>query len=349
MVKNSNPEEENTQSSSSGNWKEKFVFAKDSKMKKVFEDLKVIAASNALTVFVHGETGTGKELIAHEIHNFSNRIEQSFVEINITALPPELLESELFGHEAGAFTGAKEVKKGLFEVADKGTLFLDEIGDMDLSMQAKILRALQERKIRRVGGTKQIPVDIRLITATNKDLVKEVQNGSFRRDLFYRLNVVSLYLPPLRERGSDIEVLALHFIQHFNKQFGRHVSRISSEALDILLTYSWPGNIRELRNMLEHTLLLECKGETLGARDLKFSTTAHYGEHGDNLVEVLQEKPEEKQINTESLAVEVPLWEVEKAHIRKILKFTQGNKNKAAKILQIDRTTLYNKLRKYDL
>ncbi|MCH1429300.1 MAG: sigma-54 dependent transcriptional regulator [Chlamydiales bacterium] len=329
--------------------KHSLVFAKGSKMEKVFEDLKVIAKSNALTVFIHGETGTGKEVIAREIHNFSKRVKNPFVEINVTALPPELLESELFGHEAGAFTGAKEVKKGLFEVADKGTLFLDEIGDMDLSMQAKILRALQERKIRRVGGTKQIPVDIRLITATNKNLVKEVQAGYFRRDLFYRLNVVSLYLPPLRERGKDLEALAHHFIKHFNKQFGRHVKKISPEALETLRGYSWPGNIRELKNMLEHTLLLECNGEELGAQDLKFSTTAHYGEYGDNLSKVLQDDKLKVVKAQENPQEPKAMWEVEKEHIKKVLSFTKNNKNKAAKILQIDRTTLYNKMRKYEI
>lgn len=329
-------------------WDEKFVLGNSPNMRKVYEDVEVIAQSNALTVFIHGETGTGKELVAHQIHNLSHRAAFPFVEINTTALPPELLESELFGHEAGAFTGAKSMKKGLFEAADGGTLFLDEIGDMDLTMQAKILRALQERKIRRVGGTQHIDVNIRLITATNKDLAHEVQKGLFRRDLFYRLNVVSIYLPPLRDRGKDIEVLASHFIDQYNRAFSRNVSHISPEASELLLKYSWPGNVRELKNMMEHTLLLECDGDTLEARHLKFSKTAHYGANKENLSQVLSEEQKLQEINF-IIGKEIPLWQVEKEHIRLVLELVQGNKNRAAKILQIDRTTLYNKIKKYHL
>lgn len=310
-------------------------------MEKIYDDLKSIAKSNSTTVFICGETGTGKEIIAQRIHQLSGRGNRPFVEVNATALTAELLESELFGHEAGSFTGAAKMKKGLFEVADQGTLFLDEIGDMDLSMQAKILRALQERKIRRVGGTAFIDVDIRLITATNKDLQEAVKKGEFREDLYYRLNVVPIALPPLRERSDDIESLARHFVGVFNKEFGRKVGEISPEALELLRDYSWPGNVRELRNVVERTMLLECREEVLRKEHLRFLR----GENSSCFMNFPKSSSKVSSRIGNNLALEV----IEREHIEGVLIANKGRKNQSAQILGIDRTTLYNKLRKYDI
>lgn len=318
-----------------GDWKERCVVGSDIKMKKIYDNLGVIAKSNASTVFIAGETGTGKELIAHRIHALSNRSSGPFVEINVTALTAELLESELFGHEMGAFTGAVDSKKGLFEVANGGTLFLDEIGDMDLAMQAKILRALQERKIRRVGGTKHIEVDIRLITATNKNLEDAVRSGKFREDLYFRLNVVPIFLPPLRDRPDDMEALVNFFIESFNREFGRSVEGFNEAAIEYLKSYSWPGNIRELRNIIERTILLECDGPILRRRHIKLTNLdAEIYDHGE---------PDQK------IGQDIPLALIEKEHIEGVLRSNRGNKNKTAQILGIDRTTLYNKIKKYEI
>ncbi len=321
-----------------GGWDEKYVIGPNSRLAKIFKEIDAVGRSPSTTVLILGETGTGKEVIANRIHNQSNRSDKPFVPVNATALSPELLESELFGHEAGAFTGATGTKKGLFEVADGGTLFLDEIGDMEVGLQAKILRVLQEKTIRRVGGTDHIDVDIRLIAATNKDLEQAVRDGDFREDLYYRLNVVPLNLPPLRARTDDIESLALHFIEYFNGEFNRNVTKIDPAALSALKKYSWPGNIRELRNLLERTMLLEVEGEALLLQHIKLGGNA------------LRRGNEAK---TKGAALDIgdtiPLETVERQHIEGVLEATNGNKNQAAQILGIDRTTLYNKLKKYDL
>lgn len=242
----------------------------NSGMKELLKQVDRAAKSPATTVLVYGETGTGKELVARRLHAMSARAAKPFVEINAAALSRELLESELFGHEAGAFTGATKTKKGLFEAGHGGTLFLDEIGDMELSIQAKLLRALQERKVRRVGALDHIDVDVRFIAATNKDLSLEVKEGRFREDLFYRLNVVTLKIPPLRERLDDLDVLVEHWMQKLSLELGLEKKRVDPRALDRLKEHPWPGNIRELRNCLERVLLLECSGDRIGAEHLGF-------------------------------------------------------------------------------
>ncbi|MFT4551664.1 MAG: DNA-binding NtrC family response regulator [Chlamydiales bacterium] len=320
----------------------KYVFGPNKAMAKIYESLDIIAKSASTTVFIYGETGTGKEIIAQRIHELSERRKKPFVEVNATALTAELLESELFGHEAGSFTGATQTKKGLFEFASGGTLFLDEIGDMDLTMQAKILRALQERKIRRVGGTDFIEVDIRLITATNKNLEEAVSEGTFREDLYYRLNVVPINLPPLRERKDDIESFVRHFIAVFNKEFGRHVQDIAPDALKDLCNYPWPGNVRELRNVIERTLLLECHEGLLKVEHLRFLL-------GEMISQRISAKPGLPISVSNKIGENFPLESIEREHIEGVLKANSGNKNQAAQILGIDRTTLYNKLKKYSV
>jgi len=238
-------------------------------MAEIYQQVSRIAGSRSTTVLVLGETGTGKELIAQEIHRQSDRAEAPFVEINAAAISRDLLESELFGHEAGSFTSANRQKKGLFEVAQGGTLFLDEIGDMDLLSQSKLLRALQERSIRRVGGVKSIAIDVRFIAATNQPLERLVAEGSFRADLYYRLAVVQLQLPPLRERLDDLADLANFWICRLSTELGCGCPCLSPAALEKLQAHSWPGNIRQLRNCLERALLLECHGEVIEPQHLK--------------------------------------------------------------------------------
>lgn len=327
-----------------GEWSSKYAQGPNKEMQKLFSSLDIVAKSPSTTVFIHGETGAGKEVIARRIHQLSARADKPFVEVNATALTAELLESELFGHEAGAFTGATNSKKGLFEVADGGTLFLDEIGDMDLRMQAKLLRAIQERTIRRVGGTDNIPVDIRLITATNRDLAEIVKEGNFREDLYYRLNVVPIHLPPLRDRKDDIESLVRHFVSSFNQEFGKHVTIITPEAIKTLEAYDWPGNVRELRNLLERTILLECQDDTLDSHHLKFG-----GPHAQGGLVPDCETSCPVSSKGGIIGTRVPLETVERQHIEGVLGLTEGNKNQAAQILGIDRTTLYNKLKKYQI
>jgi len=300
------------------------------KMQAVYDMARKIARSKAATVLILGESGTGKELVARAIHYESDRADKPFMEINCTAVPETLLESELFGYEKGAFTDAKEAKEGLFELADGGTIFLDEIGDMSPAIQAKLLRFLQERTFKRVGGVRDIKVDVRIIAATNRDLEKAVKEGSFRADLYYRINVVTMELPPLRERAEDIIHLANKFVQEYNLEFGKNVQGFTPEAEQLLLSYPWPGNVRELKNMIERVMLLE-------------NDTLIRAEH-------LPIKPDAlASAGVGGMSLEVPslrLEEVERAAIQRALEQTGGNKAEAAKILGINRTTLYSKLRK---
>lgn len=226
-------------------------------MRQIFATISRVAETPDSTVLIVGESGTGKELVARAIHKQSARRDRPFVAVNCTSLKEQLLESELFGYERGAFTDAKERKKGLFEVADGGTIFLDEIGDMEVRLQSQLLRVLEERVFRRVGGTRDIPVDVRVVAATNKDLQQEVQEGRFRDDLFYRVSVVPIHIPPLRQRKDDIPALVRHFIEEFNRKLNRSIRGITPEALDALGQYDWPGNVRELRNVLERIAILE--------------------------------------------------------------------------------------------
>lgn len=302
------------------------------KMRQIYRIINKVAGSNATTVLVRGESGTGKEVVAKAIHYNSNRREHLFLEVNCTALPESLLESELFGYEKGAFTDAKKQKKGLFELADKGTLFLDEIGDMSYSMQAKLLRALQEKRFQRVGGVSEVEVDIRIIASTNKNLEQNMKEGKFREDLYYRLQVVPITVPPLRERRDDIMPLALHFMEMFNREFKKNVHKISSEAEKRLLEYPWPGNIRELKNVIERAILLESEEELLPEHLLLPEMEMRPERFG------VQEAPDNLSISA-----------IEKRHIDEVLNTVNWNKNKAAKLLEIDRTTLYTKIKRYKL
>ena len=236
------------------------LIGKSKKMQELFKMIEVVSATNS-TVLITGESGTGKELVAKAIHLNSPRAEEAFVSVNCGAFTESLLESELFGYVRGAFTGATGNKKGLFEVSDKGTIFLDEIGDTSLAMQVKLLRVLQERTIRRVGGTEEIPIDVRIIAATNRDLSEMVAENQFREDLFYRINIIPLELPPLRHRRDDIPILADHFLARLNASMGKKFDRISDEALKKLESYEWPGNVRELENALERAFILETSNE----------------------------------------------------------------------------------------
>jgi two-component system response regulator AtoC len=233
-----------------------FVVGTSKAMKDLMQVVENVAKGNNTTVLVEGESGTGKELIANMIHQLSPRKSQPFMEINCGSLPEQLLESELFGHERGAFTDAKTQKRGLFELADGGTVFLDEVGEMSLTIQVKLLRVMERMTFKRVGGTRDIKVDLRIISATNRDLAKAVQEGTFREDLYYRLKVVPLTVPPLRERREDIEILAKHFLNQYNKTFSKDFQGFSDQALQRIREYAWPGNVRELKNVIERAVLL---------------------------------------------------------------------------------------------
>lgn len=243
--------------------KEKYSFenivGKSKKMKEVYLLIEKIAATDS-TVLIRGESGTGKELAARATHLLSHRKEKPFVSINCGAVPESLLESELFGHMKGSFTGAVADKKGMFEVAEKGVLFLDEVGEMSPLTQVKLLRALQDKKVRRVGGTEEIPVDVRIIAATNQDLKRKIEEGKFRKDLFYRLNVLSLVMPPLRKRKEDLPLLVSHFIKKHCQEMGRKIKRLAPEAMNVLESYPWPGNVRELENVIERVVAIEERG-----------------------------------------------------------------------------------------
>ena len=287
-------------------------------------------ADSTATVLIHGESGTGKEQLARLIHDHSRRARGPFVAVNCAAIPETLLETELFGHEKGAFTGAAARRVGRFERATGGTLFLDEVGDMSPGMQAKILRALQEEEIERVGGDRPISVDVRILAATNRDLDVEVEAGRFREDLYYRLAVVVLKLPPLRERGDDVVMLARHFLEHFARKHGRAVHEISAGAMDLLRSHGWPGNIRQLRNVVERSLLVSEGGVLLP-------------EHLPPEVRLGESAPRERgHAEGEFL----PLKEMENRHIRRALALTGGNLGHTAEILGIHRNTLRQKLRK---
>ena len=296
-------------------------------MQEVFDTVRQVAGSRA-TVLIQGESGTGKELVAKAIHQLSSRSRAIFVPVHCAALSLTLLESELFGHEKGAFTGAVERRKGRFELADGGTLFLDEIGEIDPSVQVKILRALEERTFERVGGQESVEVDTRLVAATNRDLKQMVADGDFREDLYYRLYVVAITLPPLRERTGDIPLLLKHFLDEFNEENGREIAGFSSDALGLLAAYGWPGNVRELRNVVEQAVVLS-RGQRIGRRDLP----VHIREaEGDGAV-----------VSGASGTLE----ELEKKAIAQALDVAGGNRTRAAEQLGISRRTLHRKIAEY--
>ena len=297
-------------------------------MRGLYEKIKLVADTRS-TVLVTGESGTGKELVARSIHALSKRRDQAFIPVNCAAIPETLVESELFGHEKGAFTGAVNRKTGFFEAARSGTLFIDEIGELEIGLQAKFLRAIESRRILRVGSTSEAEVDVRLVAATNRDLGKRVESGDFREDLFYRLKVVELKIPPLRDRREDIPLLVRHFIDEITKDTERTVSDISSEALEMLKSYSWPGNVRELRNTLEGVIVLSLK-ENLDISDFPPHISGH----------------------DESQAIIKPgmtMSEIEKEAIRRTLQHTGGNRTRAAEVLDISVRTLQRKINDFGL
>jgi transcriptional regulator with PAS, ATPase and Fis domain len=287
-------------------------------------------------VLLVGETGTGKELFARAIHYASQQAGEPFVGINCSAIPETLLESELFGHERGAFTGARATKKGLFELADSGTIYLDEIGDMPLSLQGKLLKAIETKRFRRVGGMAEISVDVRIIAATNKDLKTEVSTGRFRNDLYYRLQVIPIFLPALRQHPGDIPKLVDFFIEKFNAEFKKSVKGVSPEAIELLKRYSWPGNVRELRNIIERVLILETE-EYIRPEDLPPEITN------------FERTPVGASIASEFPLTGLSLEEVERELIKKALSVAQGNQSRAAELLGISRDTLRYRLQKFGL
>ncbi len=308
------------------------LVGKSPSMLRVYELIETVAPTDA-TVLIHGESGTGKELVANAIHLQSPRKNVSFIKVNCAALPETLLETELFGHEKGAFTGALRQRKGRFESADGGTLFLDEIGDLPSSVQVKLLRVLQERQFERVGGNQTLSVDVRLVCATQKDLKEELQKGAFREDLYYRLNVVPIVLPPLRERPEDILLLMDYFVEKFSRKMGKEIIAVSKEAKSLLLKYSFPGNIRELENMLERAIAL-IKGTVIQAHDLPDEIV---GKTSPATVIC------EKIGGTEPLGDAVHLFE--KEYIQCVLEKTKGKKGQAADILGISRKSLWEKIK----
>jgi transcriptional regulator with PAS, ATPase and Fis domain len=301
------------------------IIGRSKKMRQIYDLIDDIA-DNDVTVLIQGETGTGKELIASAIHHNSRRESGPFIKINCSALPESLLESELFGHVKGAFTGAYRDKPGRFELADSGTLFLDEIGDLSPAMQVKLLRVLEEQQFERVGGTKTIKVDVRLIAATNKNLKQAIHDGTFREDLYYRLNVLPIFIPLLRERKQDIAQL----VRYFLKKYGdRKRANVSSQGLKLLLQYDWPGNIRELENAVEYALL-HCKGDEILPQHLP-----------PDIVSFSRQRGEE--------TMEKPLEESEKEAVRRALTESAGQRSEAARRLGISRVTLWRKMKKYGL
>ncbi|MGR3176375.1 MAG: sigma-54-dependent transcriptional regulator [Candidatus Scalindua sp.] len=307
------------------------IIAVSKEMKKIFEHVKIIAQSPSSTVLIQGDSGTGKELIANYIHEMSARNKYRFMAINCAALTENLLEAELFGYEKGSFTGASATgKAGLFEATQRGTMFLDEIGEMSLPLQAKLLRVLEERKFKRVGGVDDINVDVRIVASTNRNLEEEVKKGNFRKDLYYRLKVLPVYLCALKERKDDIIPLAKHYILKFNKEFNKEVNGLTPEIKTVLKNYEWPGNVRELRNVIERAVLLS-NNSTLSAEHLLLGSETEIKDIG-------QDEEVDQSIST-----------IEKQHITEILKETSWRMTKASKILGINRTTLYNKIKLYSI
>lgn len=300
-------------------------------MGRIYSLIEQIAPSSA-SVLILGESGTGKELVARTIHNMSPRRNASFVAINCMAIPETLMESELFGHERGAFTGAISRRPGCFELANSGTLLLDEIAEMPVFLQAKLLRVLEERRLRRLGASQEIPVDVRLLAATNKDPYEAVKEGAFREDLLYRLNVITIELPPLRKRKEDLPLLAQYLVTQLTERHKRPARYLSVAALDALQAYNWPGNVRELRNIIERAVII-CPGEQIERQHLTMSAS--------------DELPEAPNADTLMLPVGTPLDEVERQVILRTLKKTDNNKTRAAELLQISLKTLHNKLRIY--
>lgn len=301
-------------------------------MEEVRHIIRIVSETPRTSVLIQGESGTGKELVANAIHYSSSRSQNPFITLNCSAIPDNLLESELFGHEKGAFTDAKAQKKGLFELADCGTLFLDEIPSMKLALQPKLLRVIETQTFRRIGGLHDIQIDVRVIAASNQNLAELVQEKEFRDDLYYRLKVMEIELPPLRDRPEDILLLAKVFLNQFNKEFNRQIQHFDPETERLLKEYRWPGNVRELKNVIERGVIL-CQGDCLTA---------------DQLPMEIHQRPQVTAKGASGLG-KISLAEMERFHIIEILNSVKGNKSQAAKILNISRSTLREKLKNYDL
>jgi len=317
------------------------ILGNNLKMKQLFYNIKKVASSPNATVLILGESGTGKELVARAIHSASVKAENPFIEINCTTLPDNLLETELFGFEAGAFTDAKRTKKGLLELANNGTFFLDEIGDLNLNLQAKLLKVLDDKIIRRVGGVKDIKVSLRIVTATNKNLNQLVNKNLFREDLFYRLAVITINVPPLRERNLDVLLLAEHFVDTYNLEYNKNIKYFSKKAKELLLNYPWPGNVRELKNVISQAVIF-------GSSDVIDECDLNLGK--GHIVKDFSAKINLK----DKIEIDIPphgisLEELEKAVIVRAFEMANGNKAETARLLQISRETLRYRLRKHKI
>jgi PAS domain S-box-containing protein len=316
------------------------VIAESTAMREVMNFVRRVAASEAVTVLLEGENGTGKDLIAKTMHYQSLRQAEPFIAINCAAIPETLLESELFGYEKGAFTDARQQKRGIFELADKGTLFLDEIGEIPLMLQAKLLRVLEDQTFRRLGGLKDIRLDLRVIAATNKNLREAVKESAFRQDLYFRLNVIHITIPPLRERPDDILPMAKFFVEHYNRKFKRQIEGIALEARRLLLSHDWPGNVRELRNAIERAMILEESSE-ITASSLPVTIGPLVAAGGS----VAAAAPVPVTLPEEGLSLE----ENERMLLQRALDKTRGNQTQAARLLRITRDTLRYKMKKFNL
>jgi PAS domain S-box-containing protein len=313
------------------------VIGDSSAMREVMNFVRRVAASEATTILLEGENGTGKDLVAKTLHYQSLRQAEPFIAINCAAIPETLLESELFGYEKGAFTDARSQKRGIFELADRGTLFLDEIGEIPLMLQAKLLRVLEDQTFRRLGGLKDIKLDLRVVAATNKNLREAVKEGAFRQDLYFRLNVIQILIPPLRDRADDILPLTRFFIEHYNRKFKRSIEGVSDPAARLLLAHDWPGNVRELRNAIERAMILE---------DTSLITPPS--------LPISISRPDSDNISAPLSAVEIPtdglsLEDNERSLLAKALEKTSGNQTQAARLLRITRDTLRYKMKKFNL
>lgn len=320
-----------TDESSLGYWSDgKVIVGRSAPMHEIWERIDMVRDVTS-NVLIQGETGTGKELVAHAIHHSSPRADGPFVKLNCGAIPKDLLESELFGHEKGAFTGALQQRIGRFEMADGGTILLDEIGDMPADLQVKLLGVIQDRFVQRVGGHEKIPVDVRVLAATHQNLQEAIEQGDFREDLFYRLNVINIQVPALRHRREDIPLLVRHFVRVYREQTGREVSGVSEEAMDILKKYDYPGNVRQLENIIESCVVL-CQGDEITPLDLPREMTT-----GSQMGPEFVVRPG------------MSLDEVERRCIIETLRYTEGNKKQAAEMLGITPRSIYRKLKSYDL
>jgi len=313
------------------------VIAESAAMVEVLNFVRRVAASEATTILLDGENGTGKDLIAKTLHYQSPRQAEPFIAINCAAIPETLLESELFGYEKGAFTDARAQKRGIFELADKGTLFLDEIGEIPLMLQAKLLRVLEEQSFRRLGGLKDIQLDLRVVAATNKNLREAVKEGAFRQDLYFRLNVIQITIPPLRERTDDILPLSRFFLEHYNRKFKRNIEGVSDSAARLLLSHDWPGNVRELRNAIERAMILE-DSALITPPSLPI-TISHPDTNGSFPASAALPAP------TDGLSLE----DNERSLLARALEKTSGNQTQAARLLRITRDTLRYKMKKFNL